>query len=89
MNILQIMSLHSTIQTMQFYVQKKGQNRLKHYLPFDLTIQAICDCSERSIKKTRLKYYLSIDLTIRAICDCSKRSIFYTIILIFFKALIL
>ena len=36
-----MMSLHTTIQTMQFYIQQKEQNRLKHYLSIDLTIQAM------------------------------------------------
>ena len=33
-----MMSLHSTIQTMQFYIQQKEQNKLKHYLSIDLAI---------------------------------------------------
>ena len=44
-----MLSLRSTIQTMPFYIQQKEQNRLKPYLSIDLTVQAIYDCSERSI----------------------------------------
>ena len=44
-----MLSLHSTIQTMQFYIQQKEQNRLKYFLSNDLTIQAMYYRSERSI----------------------------------------
>ena len=45
-NIFPMMSLHSTIWTMQFCIQQKEQTMLKHYLSIDLTIQAMCDCYE-------------------------------------------
>ena len=44
-----MLSLQYTIQTMQFDIQQKEQNRLIHYLSIYLTVQAKEDCSERSI----------------------------------------